>query len=67
MSNTVYEKNGISFTRYWAGNDDAIQITIEGKYSSLSLEDLHEAVKAVEQSVEETKNAWWHKLKEAKQ
>jgi hypothetical protein len=65
MSDEVYDKDNIAFTRYWGGKKgDMIQITIRGEcgyaWACLTVEELHEAVKAVDASVEETKNAWWH-------
>ena len=62
MSDTVYEKNGISFTRFWMGSHDGIQISIGTDYAQLSIGEFRKAVKAIEDSVEKTKDAWWHHI-----
>ena len=63
MSNTVYEKNGIAFTRYWGGNKgDCIQITINGAYTQMTLTEFKRAVKAVNKNVRDNADAWWHKI-----
>ena len=65
MSDTVYEKGGISFTRYWQGKEDGVQITFGGIYHQMSYREFRKAVNALAKSVRETKNAWWHGLDSA--
>lgn len=67
MSDTVFENYKISFTRFWRGDGigDCVQITMEGSalkqgYVQMTLKEFREAYKAIEKSVEETKDAFWH-------
>ncbi len=63
MSDTIYEQDGLSVTRYWGGKKgDCIQITVltpEG-YSTMTLAEFKKMVRAVNKNVRETKDAFWH-------
>lgn len=67
MSDTVYEKDGIAFTRFWAHDHDNVQITLSGEnrdrgYAQMTKKEFHSAVVAIEKNIKNTKNAWWHTL-----
>lgn len=70
MSDTVYDKNGIHFTRFWVGSKkDCVQITLISEdaqrclgYRTMTFLEFQEAFEAIKNSVEETKDAWWHTL-----
>ena len=70
MSDTVFSNATTIVTRFWGGKKkDCVQITLVGEardkgYTQMSLEEFKEAYKAVEASVEETKDAFWHNLGE---
>lgn len=73
MSDTVYEKDGLSATRYWGGEEgDCVQITLSGQprsegYATLTLHEFRQMYQAIEKNVGDTKDAWWHGFdKEAK-
>ena len=66
MSDTVYEQDGLSATRYWGGmKGDCVQITLsalarnEG-YIGITLDKFRQMYQAIESNVEDTKDAWWH-------
>ena len=66
MSDTVYEKDGLSATRYWGGSKgDCVQITLSEQpraegYIGITLAEFQQMYQAIEKSVEDTKDAWWH-------
>lgn len=65
MADTVYEKmfnRYVAFTRFWMGNRDAVQISVHDTYVSMPIEEFRKAYKAIEESVEKNKDAWWVKL-----
>lgn len=68
MSDTVFESNEVGFTRFWGGmKGDCVQVTLHGKacdkaYAQMTLSEFREAYKAIEASVEETKDAFWHHI-----
>lgn len=64
-ANTVYEKGEVSFTRYWAGDQDGIQITFRGQahqqgYVQMTFKDFQDAYFQALGDVEATSDAWWH-------
>ena len=69
MGDTVFENDEVSFTRFWGGEkEDCVQITLQGHsrkqgYAQITLEEFREAYRAIEKSVEETKDAFWHHIK----
>lgn len=70
MANTVYENKfqgvDVAFTRFWAGDKDGVQITLNNRvdvlYVQMTLDEFRKAVELIEKNVEETKDAWWHHL-----
>ena len=52
----------IAFTRFWKGKEDGVQITVRDAYVMMPISEFRKAVQAIEKNVEETKDAWWHKL-----
>lgn len=68
MSDTVYEKDGLSATRYWGGGEgDCVQITLTGLpetegYIGITLDEFRQMYQAIEKNVEDTRGAWWHGL-----
>jgi hypothetical protein len=80
MADTVYEypneepiRGNISFTRFWRGGEDWIQITLISEdttndevhtYASMPFSKFAEAFKACAESVQETKTAWWHDIQD---
>ena len=70
MADTVYENKfkgvTVAFTRFWAGDKDGVQVTLNDKENALfvqmPLDEFRDACKKIEENVEETKDAWWHEL-----
>lgn len=65
MSDTVYEKGGLSATRYWGGEKgDCVQITIRNPegYATMTLAEFKKMARALYKNVRDTKDAWWHRL-----
>lgn len=60
MAETVYDNGEISFTRFWMGECDGVQISYPGGYTQMSIAEFREAYKAVEEDVNKTKGAFWH-------
>ena len=79
MSDTVYENPGlkrvgevqtsIKATRFWGGkeNGTCVQLTLENysraMFSCITLEQFRDMVRAIERSVEDNKEAFWHNLR----
>ena len=81
MADTVFEypddkpvRGYISFTRFWKKGEDWVQITLISEdihsleihtYASLPFKKFQEAFVATAKNIEETKDAWWHKVKKS--
>ena len=74
MSDTMKVGSGLHATRYWESSrgGDCIQLTLVGDvsmkrgYTQITLKQFREMCKFIEDSVETTKDAWWHRTKEVK-
>lgn len=76
MSDTVFEypsddpvRGQVSFTRFWKGGEDWVQITLihQGEdyplvhtFASLPFKKFEEGYLALRKSVADTGDAWWH-------
>lgn len=64
MSDAIWERDGWYLNRFWGGNErkDCIQITSPNDCIQMTIGEFFSIVRALNDNLDATKDAWWHKL-----